>query len=209
MSFIFFLKGFLFGLSISAPVGPMGVLCIRRTLTSGRRAGLLTGLGIATADGIYSGMAAFGMAAVSRLLVEKGQYLNFFGALVLLVLGVHIVLSKPAMAGTDSGAPVFKGMQSYFSAVFFALSNPLGILIFSAFFAGTGLAQTNGSLAAAFMLVAGVSLGSLSWWIVLSNTVSFFGGKLPPSALVWANRISGLLIVLFGVGMLLKVIAAR
>lgn len=204
MSLLFFIKGLLVGLSISAPVGPMGLLCIRRTLAFGRLSGILTGLGVATADGTFSTLAAFGVAAISRLLTEHALLFRLFGATVLCLLGARIFFSIVQTNTSDRALPRERKLGIYLSAFMLGLSNPLGILFFTAVFAGSGLADTNGSLPAAILLVAGVASGSLLWWIFLSTTVSLLGRKLSPRALSWINRASGLVIVLFGVMMLVR-----
>ncbi len=201
---LFFLKGLLVGLSISAPVGPMGLLCIRRTLAFGRLSGILTGLGVATADGTFSTLAAFGVAAISQVLAEHGLLFRLFGATVLCLLGARIFFSQVQAGTPEATLPAERKFRMYGSALLLGLSNPLGILFFTAVFAGSGLADTNGSLPAAVLLVAGVASGSLLWWVILSTAVSLLGRKLSPRALSWINRASGLLIALFGVLMLLR-----
>ena len=201
---LFFLKGLLVGLSISAPVGPMGLLCIRRTLAFGRLSGILTGLGVATADGTFSTLAAFGVAAISQLLTEPGLLFRLFGATVLCLLGARIFFSKIQTGTPETALPAERRFRMYGSALLLALSNPLGILFFTAVFAGSGLADTHGNLPAAILLVAGVASGSLLWWVFLSTVVSLLGRRLSPRALSWINRTSGLLIALFGVLMLVR-----
>ncbi len=201
---LFFLKGLLVGLSISAPVGPMGLLCIRRTLAFGRLSGMLTGLGVATADGTYSTLAAFGVAVISQVLTEHGLHFRLFGAAVLLLLGARIFFSAVQAALPDEKTTARRNLALYLTALMLGLSNPLAILFFSAVFAGSGLADTGGSLLAGCMLVAGVISGSLLWWVALSTIVSLLGRKLSPRALSWINRASGLLIALFGVLMLFR-----
>jgi len=199
---LFFLKGLLVGLSISAPVGPMGLLCIRRTLAFGRLSGILTGLGVATADGTFSTLAAFGVAVISQVLTEHGLLFRLFGAVVLLLLGARIFFSAVQAALPDEKTTARRNLALYLTALMLGLSNPLAILFFSAVFAGSGLADTGGSLFAGCMLVAGVISGSLLWWVALSTIVSLLGRKLSPRALSWINRASGLLIAFFGVLML-------
>ena len=204
MSLLFFIKGLLVGLSISAPVGPMGLLCIRRTLAFGRPSGILTGLGVATADGTFSTLAAFGVATISQALTEHGLLFRLFGATVLCLLGARIFFNAVQADTPERLLPAEKKFKMYLTALLLALSNPLGILFFTAVFAGSGLADTNGSLPAAVLLVTGVASGSLLWWIFLSTVVSLLGRKLSPRVLSGINRASGLLIALIGVLMLVR-----
>jgi threonine/homoserine/homoserine lactone efflux protein len=199
MTFLFFLKGLAIGLSISAPIGPMGLLCIRRTLASGRTCGIVTGLGVATADACYSSIAAFGLAMLSNVLMAHGTLPRLAGGLVLCLLGARIFFEKARPVLASEGLPAIRLLAAYATALFLALSNPVGIAIFTAIFAGTGLADTGGDYLGAGLLVAGVASGSLSWWIILSTSVSLIGKRLSPRMLSAVNRISGALIVVFGV----------
>lgn len=199
MTGLFLLKGIAIGLSISAPVGPMGLLCIRRTLASGRMCGMISGLGVATADAFYSSVAAFGLAAVSNLLLDWRVPLRLSGGLVLCMLGARIFFDKAPVERGAPGASPTRLLTSYSSMLALALSNPVGILFFTAVFAGWGLADTGGNFAGALLLVCGVFLGSLSWWFLLSTSVHLLGTRLSPAVLKRVNQLSGLLIALFGI----------
>lgn len=197
MDMSLFLRGLVIGFSIAAPVGPIGILCIRRTLTSGRLAGLLSGLGAATADAMYGCIAGFGLTFVANLLIHQAFWLRLLGGLFLCYLGVKAFLSKPATAA----APAKDGslLWNYVSTVFLTLTNPTTILSFMAVFAGLGLATASSSYAEAIVLVIGVFSGSALWWLLLSSTVSLFNTKLNSYRLGWLNRISGLILLGFGV----------
>ncbi len=199
MTWMFLLKGFAIGLSISAPVGPMGLLCIRRTLAFGRGCGMVSGLGVATADAFYSSVAAFGLAAVSNLLLDWRLPLRLGGGIVLCMLGARIFFEKAAVERETSALSSTRLLTSYSSMLALALSNPVGILFFTAVFAGWGLADTGGNFVGALLLVCGVFLGSLSWWIILSTGVHLLGTRLSPTVLRRVNQASGLLIILFGI----------
>jgi threonine/homoserine/homoserine lactone efflux protein len=191
------LKGFLIGLSIAAPVGPIGVLCIRRTLTDGRLVGLVTGLGAASADAVYGSMAAFGLTLVTGFLVAQENILRIVGGLFLLYLGIRTFLSHPS---DEPASAERKGLQgAYLSTFFLTLTNPLTILSFAAIFAGLGLATEERGLLAAILLILGVFLGSASWWLFLSGAVSLFRNRFDLRAMTWVNRISGSIIFGFGV----------
>lgn len=198
MTWWYLLKGIAIGLSISAPVGPMGLLCIRRTLAAGRTCGIVSGLGVATADGFYSSVAAFGLAAVSNVLLSWRIPLRLAGGMVLCALGVRIFLEKTAVERREPDTSAARLLTAYSSMLVLALSNPIGIVFFTAVFAGWGLADTGGDYAGALLLVGGVFLGSLLWWITLSTGVHFLGGRLSPAVLRNINRLSGFLITVFG-----------
>ncbi len=197
MDIPFLLQGGIIGLSIAAPVGPIGVLCIRRTLAEGRLTGLVSGLGAATADAFYGSIAGFGLTAISGLLVSQQAWLRLVGGLFLCYLGVKTLLARPAQ---QAAAVRGRGLwQSYASTLFLTLTNPMTILSFAAIFAGLGLGGTRGDYASAVMLVLGVFLGSAAWWLLLSNGVGALRAKFPGAGLLWVNRVSGVIILGFGV----------
>ena len=194
------LKGVLIGFSIAAPVGPIGALCIRRTLANGRAAGLVSGLGAATADAIYGCIAGFGLTFISGLLISQQLWLKLIGGAFLCYLGVRTLLARPAaQAASASGAGL---LGAYASTFFLTLTNPTTILSFLAVFAGLGLASAAGSYGAAGLLVLGVFIGSALWWLLLSGGVGLLRARVTPATLVWVNRVSGIVILLFGIGAL-------
>lgn len=191
----FFLKGIVIGFSIAAPVGPIGLLCIRRSLAEGQKIGLATGLGAASADAIYGCIAGFGLTAVSAFLVAQKFWLGLLGGLFLCYLGIRTFFAKPAERPAEvSGTGL---LAAYASTFFLTLTNPATILSFLAVFAGLGLV-TSGDHATAASLVAGVFLGSAVWWLLLSNGVALFRSKIGPNTMLIINRISGVLIFALG-----------
>jgi predicted secreted hydrolase/threonine/homoserine/homoserine lactone efflux protein len=199
-----FWQGLLIGLAIAAPVGPIGVLCIRRTLTQGGRMGFLTGLGAATADALYGSVAGFGLAFVSGFLVEQGLWLRLAGGLFLLYLGVKTMLRRPVELEIKRDAKGYVG--AYLSTFFLTLTNPMTILSFTAVFAGLGIgSRVGGGYREAGWIVLGVFLGSASWWLILSGSVNFLRKKMDQQKLTWVNRISGVVITAFGLIALLGI----
>jgi threonine/homoserine/homoserine lactone efflux protein len=192
----FLVQGLLIGFSIAAPVGPIGVLCIRRSLADGPRMGLLTGLGAASADAIYGAIAAFGLTAVSGLLVEQRFLLGLVGGLFLCYLGIRTFLARPANAAPT---PARAGaLMAYASTFVLTLTNPMTILSFAAVFVGFGIGSAKDYYAAGVMVV-GVFIGSALWWLLLSSLVSLVRARMTTAALQWVNRGSGVIIVAFGV----------
>jgi threonine/homoserine/homoserine lactone efflux protein len=196
----YFLRGVILGFSIAAPVGPIGVLCIRRTLAEGRLAGLVSGLGAATADAIYGFIAAFGLTFISSLLIDHQVWISLIGGLFLLYLGVKTLLAP--VADRPATASAHNLLADYTSTLFLTLTNPLTILSFVAVFAGLGVGGARGDYAAAAATVVGVFTGSALWWLTLSTLVSVLRSRFSPRALVWVNRISGVVILSFGVAAL-------
>jgi threonine/homoserine/homoserine lactone efflux protein len=188
-------RGLVIGFSIAAPVGPIGVLCIRRTLADGRTTGLAVGLGAATADAVYGAVAGFGLTVVWTLLVRQQDAMRLVGGLFLCFLGVRTFLARPADRAARAGGA---GLLGAFTATFgLTLANPATILSFVAVFAGLGIAGA-GSWREATVLVAGVFLGSALWWLTLSGIVSGLRSRLDLSALRWVNRVSGAVLMAFG-----------
>ena len=196
-----FIRGFLIGLSVAATVGPMAVLCIRRTLAEGRLAGLATGLGVATADGCYGAVAGLGLTVVSSALLGVQVWLRLIGGGFLLYLGLKTLLAAPAERAAS--APASNLPRAYASALALTLTNPLTILSFAAIFAGLG-AATGGGYKTAALLVLGVFLGSACWWVILTSVVTALRTRVTPRGLRWVNRVSGVVILSFGAAALVS-----
>ena len=193
-----FLRGLVIGFSVAAPVGPIGVLCIRRTLVDGQMAGLVSGLGAATADALYGCVAAFGLTFISGFLIGQKLWLSLIGGLFLLYLGIKTLLSRPAEEAAKAEETGLLG--AYLSTFLLTLTNPMTILSFVAIFAALGLGSaTSNSYASALTLVLGVFCGSAFWWLLLSGGVGLFRNRFNPKGLLWVNRISGAVITLFGI----------
>lgn len=190
-------RGLIIGFSIAAPVGPIGVLCIRRTLADGRAIGLVSGLGAATADALYGCVAGFGLTGISAFLVGQQTWLRLIGGLFLLLLGVKTFLSRPA---TEPAPSRGHGLAAAYATTFMlTLTNPVTILAFVAIFAGVGLVRAGGTHLSAATLVAGVFLGSACWWLTLSTGVSLLRERFGLRVMQWVNRASGAVLTGFGV----------
>lgn len=201
----FLLKGIIIGFSIAAPVGPIGVLCIRRTLSSGRISGFVSGLGAATADAFYGSVAGFGLTFISSFLIHQQNWLRLIGGLFLSYLGLKIILEKPSEREISTlGGNL---LADYASTLFLTLTNPLTILSFAAIFVGLGIGPaTQGDYLSASVLVAGVFMGSTIWWLILCSITYSLRGNLNLARMRWVNRISGIVILVFGVVALLSLI---
>lgn len=196
---LFLVKGLVIGFAIAAPVGPIGVLCIRRTFAEGRVAGLVTGLGAATADAFYGAVAAFGLSAVSSFLLGAQGALRVLGGLFLCGLGVKTFFARPAAAGAKMQG---KGLaQAYVTTVVLTLTNPATILSFIAVFAGAGLGQRTSGAIEATTMVAGVFLGSAAWWLLLSGLVDRWRRRRPEFATLAPNALGGAVVTGVTLGM--------
>ncbi|HVU70372.1 MAG TPA: LysE family transporter, partial [Ktedonobacteraceae bacterium] len=190
MDISFLLRGLLIGFSIAAVVGPIGILCIQRSLHKGFLTGLVTGMGAATADGIYGGIAAFSLTVITHILIGQQNWIRLLGGLFLLYLGLKALLSKPAEQAARAGGGSLPGL--YVSTLLLTLTNPLTILSFATVFAGLGVGTNgHGSLAAATLVTLGVFAGSSCWWLLLSGGVSLLREKLTARWLLWMNRLAG------------------
>jgi threonine/homoserine/homoserine lactone efflux protein len=193
----FFVRGLLIGLSIAAVVGPMSILCIHRTLDRGQRYGLISGLGIATADGVYGSIAAFGLTVIASFLINQQQWIRLIGGLFLIYLGLKAMLFKPVERST--GTAVNSLFGAYVSTFLLTLSNPMTILSFAAIFASIGVGGVRSSVIAALLVVLGVFAGSALWWCILTSGVNLLRRKVTLSWLRWINRGSGAFLIAFGI----------
>jgi threonine/homoserine/homoserine lactone efflux protein len=190
------LTGVIIGFSIAAPVGPIGVLCIRRTLAEGRLHGLVSGLGAATADAVYGCIAAFGLAFISELLVQQQTWLRVVGGAFLCFLGFRTILAKSSEKTQNQKK---LGLTNAYGSTFLlTLTNPVTILSFAAVFASLGLGSVAGDYGSAALMVLSVFAGSAAWWLILSGAVSLLRMKATPKVLVWINRVSGAIVLGFG-----------
>jgi threonine/homoserine/homoserine lactone efflux protein len=188
-------RGFVLGFTIAAAVGPISLLCIRRTLAEGRVVGLVSGLGVATADATYGAIAAFGLTALTDLLVDGRRVLGVVGGLFLLWLAWRTFRAVPGEARSDERTRPRGLPGAYLSTLGLTLTNPMTILSFAALFVGLGV--TGGDAAGATLLSAGVFLGSAGWWVVLVGTVGALRSRVTPERLRRVNIASGLLIAAF------------
>lgn len=205
-SYLFlFLKGILIGFVIAAPVGPIGILCIRRTLSGSYVLGLVTGLGAAFADTFYGAVAGFSLATIADFIKANDFYLRFFGGLLLLWLGVSIFRAPPRETKQDhaDGVSLFHGFTSAF---FLTVSNPITLIVFAAAFAAMGVAEANDSLVHASTLVVGVFVGASTWWLSLSTTIHLMHHMFSDKQLLWINRSSGVMLLGFAIYMLLSLV---
>ena len=232
MAIDLFLRGLALGFSIAAPVGPIGVLCIRRTLAEGRAAGFASGLGAAVADGLYGAVAAYGLTAISRTMQQQQFWLRLVGGVFLCWLGVKTCLARaasgsnvgqasrlpsaesasaalPSGPGQAGRLPYIEGRNvriggAFASTLFLTLTNPMTIISFGIVFAGLELGGPASDYVAATAMVLGVFLGSAFWWLLLSTGVGAFRERLQPAQLRWGNRLSGLIMLGFGLFTLLS-----
>ena len=189
------IKGIFFGFLIAAPVGPIGILCIKRSLSNGPRSGFISGLGAATADGVYGLIAALGLGFLTKLLMDWQIFLRLVAGCFLFILGVRFIISKPNL---DKEVETTGKYWSYYLTTFvLTLSNPMTILSFGAVFAGLGFNLVSDGLIEGLLLVMGVFIGSAIWWLLLALITGIVRTRLQTKYYLWVNKISGLILTSF------------
>ena len=197
MNLIYLLKGLAIGFSLAAPVGPVGILCIRRTLAHGSKRGIIIGLSAASADMVYGIVAAFGVTLISDFISQQQHWFRLVGGILLLILGYHTFFSHPSTDIITNGKNGHT--RTFVSTFFLTLTNPMTLFAFAAVFAGIGLDKTIGIHGYAIFFVAGIFLGSLSWFSLLTSLVHFFRERITTDGLVIINKVAGSLLTIFGV----------
>lgn len=206
MLFVFLLKGIAVGIVIAVPVGPVGVMCVRRTLFEGKQAGFVSGLGAATADALFGFIAAFGLTFVSDWLIGYQHWLRVAGGCYLLYVGGSALLAHPHEK-THNKPDAESLFRNFLSTFALTLTNPITILAFLGIFSAVGLTGEAATLGRAAILVLGVWLGSLLWWLALSFGLGTLFRSFGPRHLVWINRGSGVILLLSGAALLIAPLA--
>ncbi len=200
----FLIQGIITGFLIAVPIGPIAILCIRRTLYFGRLAGLMSGLGAAVADTCYGAVAAYGITSISTLLIGHQFWLGLVGGIFLLFLGFKTFFAQKSPDIQQKRVVGFFG--DFLSTLFLTLSNPMTILAFIALFAGQDLAHLCNNFYCATVLAVGVFCGSLLWWFFLVLIIGALRTRLANSSLKIINKIAGIVIILFAVFILASVL---
>jgi threonine/homoserine/homoserine lactone efflux protein len=196
--FSLLLRGFLLGFAVAASPGPIFFLCVRRTLTQGRLAGLASGLGVATADGFYAAIATFGVAALTTAFVAGRRPLAVVGGAVLVLLGARILMERRQRMEAAPAVTPRSLAWAYVSTLGLTITNPATIISFAALAATLGLG-TGGSLVRPALVVLGVLLGSAAWWIILVIGASQLRARMTPAVVGWISTVSGLAIAVLGI----------
>ncbi len=200
-----FAKGFALGVAIAAPVGPIGILCIRRTLVYGRAHGAMTGIGAALGDGVYGIIAAFGMVALGHWLISLKTPLHLIGAVAIAAFGVNTLLTAGrAREEVDNGRSIAGASSAALSSFLLTLTNPMTVVSFITAFTAIGLPDAL-SFGNGAVLVGGVIAGSLAWFLTLSSIVLLTGHALSRRALLWIDRVAGMLLLLFAAYLLVSI----
>ena len=193
---LFILKGISIGFSIAAPIGPVGVLCIRRTLQKGKTSGFVSGLGSSSASFLYGVTLIFGFSFFSNFLLEEQFWLRLIGGIFLILMGLKILRSQFELTEKKSSSQTL--LQDYISTFFLNITNPITLVSYFAIFSSYGFAEGQAITSSTPFLLIGIFIGSALWWAILSNGISFFRNRLNQRVLLYINRIAGLIVVSFG-----------
>ena len=194
-----FWKGIVIGLAASIPLGPVGVLCLTKTLNKSRLNGFVTGSGAAFADALYAVIAGFGISFIIHFIVHYQDVLKILGGVLVIYFGIRIFITNPAIQIRQQIKNKEHGLwNDFFTSFALTISNPVGLFVFGAVFAGFGLINKDTSQWNVLILIAGVFTGAMLWWFSLSTLVSIFRNKFKSRRLLYVNKISGGALILFG-----------
>jgi threonine/homoserine/homoserine lactone efflux protein len=201
-----FFKGIVVGIIIAMPVGPVGTLCVQRTITEGKINGFLTGLGATTADVIFGFIAAFGLTVVSNFLIDQQEWIRLLGGIIICLIGVKVFFLETQKKITPTKSP--NHFSAFGSAFLIAITNPITIITFVVMFAGLGLViGSNSQYGSASLTVFGVFVGSGFIWLTLWGMSLVFRERFDFGRMKWVNKIAGIAILIFGVSTLLSLIS--
>lgn len=202
MQLLLFIKGIAVGFAIAAPVGPVGILCIRRALTKGVLYGLVSGMGAALADAIFGAIAAFGVSFVAQFLVREQYWFQLGGGCLLLAMGVHALVAKWHPPGPRAEANDL--VHDLVTTFFLTITNPITIFSLTAVFVAVGITTGTETLLGGALVTAGVFLGSALWWTILCGGVSLFRNVVSSVYLRGIHKASGFVMLIFGMGLLVN-----
>lgn len=206
MGIMIFIKGIILGFSASLPLGPIGLICIQKTLNKGRWAGIVSGSGAALSDTFFAIIAAFGISFISDFIEQQQFILRIIGSAILILLGLRIFLTNPAIQIRKQKLKKNNLFADFISIFFLTLSNPVTVFVFGAVFASSGLIKVQNSFFDLVLIVVGVFVGAMLWWLILVNFVNLFRSKFRLKRLWWINKITGAVIVLFGLFVLVATV---
>ncbi len=199
-----FFKGIVIGVVIAMPVGPVGTLCVQRTITQGRINGFLTGLGATTADVIFGFIAAFGLSVVSNFLIDQQEWIRLAGGIIICLIGVQVFSLETQKKIIPIKSPNL--LNAFGSAFLIAITNPITIITFVVMFAGLGLVGSNSQYGPATLTVFGVFVGSSLIWLSVWGMSLIFRERFEFGRMKWINKIAGIVILVFGVSTLISLI---
>lgn len=193
------------GLLVSIPLGPIGVICIQRTINKGRLSGFFSGAGAATADTIFAAIAGFSLTFIINFIEEKQKILEIIGGIIVILLGIKTFYTNPVNQLRRHKRKKNKLFEDFLSVMLLTITNPFAIFLFVGMFAALGLAYTGENMGLSIVTIGGVFLGGILWWFTLSSLVNMFRDKFRLKQLWWINKISGAVIFVLGILALVNV----
>ena len=199
-----FIQGMIIGLTLAVPIGPLSLVCIHRSITDGRLHGIISGLGVAAADSFYAAVAILGLTVISGIILSNQGLFRALAGFILVLIGIHVFFSHPSGPGSSDRHESYH--KDFLSLLTVALANPLTLIFYAAVLPGLGMVVQYTGTAIAASFVAGVFSGSAAWWIVLCGSLGSLRSSLHSGHLLLINRISGAMVLCFGIFLLLFVI---
>ncbi|MDP4209030.1 MAG: LysE family transporter [Bacteroidota bacterium] len=193
------LKGILMGLVVSVPLGPVGVMCIQRTINRGMKSGLISGIGAASADTVYAIIAGFGLGYIVNFINQEKYWIQLIGAIIIIGMAIKIFYTNPAVELRNRRNKKSKPLEDFISVFLVTLSNPAVFFVFIAMFAGFNVvsSQPNNYLSV-LIAIGSIFLGAASWWYVLSAVVNKFRSRIRLKNIWWLNKIMGVIVFICG-----------
>ncbi len=196
---ITFIKGIIVGLGASIPLGPLGVLCVQKTLSKGRNSGLITGLGASVSDTFYAAISLLGLAFIQKIIDENREWVMLIGGIIIILIGLKIYLTNPIKQIRQKNTNR-KHVEDFFEAFFMTITNPGAIFLILGLLAAVGInISDNVEKSSIVTILWGVFIGSAIWWFTLSTTINVFRRKFRLKQLIMINRISGIVIAVLGI----------
>lgn len=199
MSFSLLWEGFIIGIAVSVPLGPLGMLCIKRTVNKNWKSGFSSGLGIAASDAIYAIIAGFSLTIIINFISSYEIYFKILGTSMMVLLGLYIFMSNPAKEIQKFKQRGTSYLQDFLTAFLLTITNPLSVFVFIAIFTSYSVVLQLSQLFEALLIIGGIFVGGASWWFILTGLAYLFKHKLTINTLWWANKIIGLSVVLIAI----------
>lgn len=200
------IKGFVLGFLLSIPLGPIGIICIQRTLSKGRWSGFVSGLGASSADTLLAITAGLGLSFIIDFIKDYSIVFKLVGGIIVIIIGFQIFFKSPIRQFRNSKQKKSSLHTDYLSVLALTFSNPLAIFLFIAIFAGLNIIKGSHDLISNIIIFTGIFIGASTWWFTLTSFVNIYRAKFRLKNLWWLNKITGILIALFGLVALISIL---
>jgi len=192
------IKGIIVGLLASIPLGPIGIICIQRTINKGKLSGFLSGMGAASADTIFAAIAGFSLSFIISFIQEQQVFFQAVGGLIVFGLGIKIFYTNPVRQLRRHKRKQNNLLEDYLSVLLVTITNPLAVFLFIALFASLGVVVEGENILLSLVATSGVLIGAMLWWYILTTLVDIFRDKFRLKQLWWINKLSGAVIFTLG-----------